>query len=430
VLSGPHKWRASLPSFVPDWTHNTHGNADDQEIYISQLVLNRVSSDHFSLDLPRTRTLFRHFDPCDTTLHPHQFYARKTIAKGFVGDRSTLAVRARILGRITSVGTVGSHKLFRQTIMSSFLCAGWRRNWPVSNPSQSIRNRPEQPFFVLVLNASIAAIVESLRNRVANFVLAPFIYYSQMFCSVFDLLCLTQFPLRLLAYSFYARILKKIVCWSWSMWPVAGKCVEVSNTSIVHSLRNILPSLFTTLYLTYLRDPSFWTAHFFWIWNRARDNAQYYLLRSHNRRNAETKMLVVLALLIMSLFMPLIQAQALFLDIEPLSSFIVTTIISILEIFRCVREFGREILGSEMFKKKNDKTTGLTFYTTDTGITGNSAGPLRLDDFAVIIEETRDAIVLRALGDKFQIVGKAYVGNKIREELIDNTGAWETIRIV
>jgi hypothetical protein len=409
------KWRDSLPSFVPDWTYNTHGDADDQDIAISRSGLNTASIEEYPPGVSKTRTSFRHIKPCTTPFDARQCYAgRTTFAGVYVDDRQTLSVRAKLLGDIASVGTVGSYRLFRQTITSTYLC---KRIWTDSNYTHAIHDTSKQPLFASVLNASTAAMIESLRNYIANFIVAPIVHYSQMLWAVFNLLRLTQCMISISA-----------------VWNVIMRSESWLNCNIlartIYGLWNMIVYLYTPVYLTYLRDPSFWIPGFFWIRNLAHNIAQHRLLRADPQKRSGGKMLAVLALLILSCTMPLVEAQSLFLDMEAIVRLIVVTIINIIEVFRCVSEYWQEVMGSTMFKQKGSKTTGLTFFVTDNGVTGNSSGSLQMGDVLVVIEKMNDAMVLRPQKDEFEVVGKAYVGNKSRDDLVGAASAWKAIHIV
>jgi hypothetical protein len=410
-----HKWRDSLPSFVPDWRYNTHGDADDQDIAISLSGPNRAFVEEYRPGVPKTRTSFKHIKPCSAPFDPRQCYAgRTTSADVYVDDRQTLSVRAKLLGGIASVGTVGSHRLFRQTITSAYLR---KRNWSGSNYTHTIHVTSKQSLFASVLNASTAAMIESLRNYISNSIVAPIVHYSQMLWAVFNLLRLAQCMISIGAV--------------WNVIVLSERWLKGNILArTIHGLWNMIVYLCTPVYLIYLRDPSFWIPGFFWIRNLAHNIAQHRLLRADPQKRSGGKMLAVLALLILSYTMPLVEAQSLFLDMEAIVRFIIVTIINIIEVFRCISGYWQEVMGSTMFKQKGSKTTGLTFFVTDNGITGNCSGPLQMGDVLVVIEKMNDAMVLRPQKEKFELVGKAYVGNKSRDDLAGAASAWKAIYIV
>jgi hypothetical protein len=97
---------------------------------------------------------------------------------------------------------------------------------------------------------------------------------------------------------------------------------------------------------------------------------------------------------------------------------------------RCIRGTVAEVLGSEMFTRRASFTSGLNLFTTESGLTGSTSGPVQLFDVVVIINRASDPMVMRRCGKEFEIVGAAYLGNKSRKELEESSDAWNPIRIV
>jgi len=97
---------------------------------------------------------------------------------------------------------------------------------------------------------------------------------------------------------------------------------------------------------------------------------------------------------------------------------------------RCIRGTVAEIWGSEMFARRASFTSGLNFFTTESGLTGSTSGPVQLCDVVIIVDRASDPMVMRRCEGEFKVVGAAYVGNKSRKELEESSGAMEPIWIL
>jgi len=82
-----------------------------------------------------------------------------------------------------------------------------------------------------------------------------------------------------------------------------------------------------------------------------------------------------------------------------------------------------------MFTRRPSFTSGLNFFTTETGLTGSTSGPVCLFDVIVLVDRASDPMVMRHCGAEFEVVGAGYVGNKSRKELEDSSTSWEIISI-
>ena len=82
--------------------------------------------------------------------------------------------------------------------------------------------------------------------------------------------------------------------------------------------------------------------------------------------------------------------------------------------------FVAEVWGTERFRPKTSYTPGMHFFATDTGVTGNTSGPVQRGDVLALLGDGK-FLILRpsgAAGKEFEIVGNAYVGKKSRAELV------------
>jgi hypothetical protein len=116
---------------------------------------------------------------------------------------------------------------------------------------------------------------------------------------------------------------------------------------------------------------------------------------------------------------------------SPLRSLAIVTLITAgIHACRCIRGTVAEILGSEMFTRRASFTSGLNFFTTESGLTGRTSGPVQLFDIIIIVDRASDPMVMRRCGKEFEVVGAAYVGNKSRKGLEESSGSWNTIHIL
>jgi hypothetical protein len=89
-----------------------------------------------------------------------------------------------------------------------------------------------------------------------------------------------------------------------------------------------------------------------------------------------------------------------------------------------------EVIGTEKFRRNGAYTSGIHFFRTETGITGNTSGPIRCLDVLVLVNGASDCIVMRLCGTNFKIIGAAYVGNKSRQELEESVLTWKRTIII
>ena len=77
---------------------------------------------------------------------------------------------------------------------------------------------------------------------------------------------------------------------------------------------------------------------------------------------------------------------------------IVALITTGIQACRCIQGAVVEVLGSEMFARRASFTSGLNFFTTNSGFTGSTRGPAQLFAVVVIVDRASDPIVMRCRG--------------------------------
>jgi hypothetical protein len=97
---------------------------------------------------------------------------------------------------------------------------------------------------------------------------------------------------------------------------------------------------------------------------------------------------------------------------------------------RPLRTLRMQLGYNEIFRPFGAYTPGMTFFATDTGLTGSTSSPVWYLDLLVLVRGCEDCMILRKWGDQFTVVGSAFVGNKSRQELEEGVEEWDEIVIV
>lgn len=450
VVDNAPKWRASLPSWVPDWTQWTHSDMDDRDIALIRSYSTRAMWNRPLLDATNGTKLG---SPIRNDLHdtkpvarilygrlPTPDGARESRVSWSIKNRPKIRVQAKVIGVVRSVGSVDSVGLrtgnpmplakdpFFQPAPDAFVAA----------TIETVRN--------FVVNSSVAQIVLSLRMVYQNFgVMAFFIYFNAVYetwrlqpvlkravCSlcpsaaaclgsglefgepswitigILTVLCMFdpgEDPSSGFA-PFYRRFRRQIstliVCGAWLVWEFR---ISLYNTMYSDSYKE-WPSWFTEPFLIVL------------IAQGVIPIAGYF----------EDEVLILLGRVIMATGNLAIVSVILFSPLRYLA--IVALITTGIQACRCIQGAVVEVLGSEMFARHASFTSGLNFFTTKSGLTGSTRGPVQLFDVVVIVDRASDPIVMRCRGKEFEIVGAAYIGNKSRKELEESSGSWSTIYVM
>ena len=139
VVDNAPKWRACLPSWVPDWTQWTHSDMDDRDIALVRSYSTRAMWNRPLLDATNGTKLG---SPIRNDLHdtkpaarilfgrlPTPDGARESRVSWSIKNRSRIRVQAKVVGIVRSVGSVDSVSLLWQLISALFNFYGWQRPW-------------------------------------------------------------------------------------------------------------------------------------------------------------------------------------------------------------------------------------------------------------------------------------------------------------
>ncbi|KAJ4362940.1 hypothetical protein N0V83_010057 [Neocucurbitaria cava] len=456
------QWRTALPSFVPDWMQWTPGDMDDSDI-----ALFRSYSATQLWNMRPVPTCGIEKRPRVTLLNPQHgpklLQKRRSPSDPSKLLPSGLLVRAKVVGVIRSTGAVDSVAVLWDIVASSFNFYGYRVGW---HAAVNDLETPKIPFFRLVPEAVVAAIIESVRNFVLNSTVAPV------------LLCLRSIyrECNLPTLVTYARSCILV----WSLWPhfmrwicssyqsATASCSAVGSSWTVTSYRSypariVLMSTVYHYYQSRFFGSRFFGREFFyrlfrknahfavisgtcllWTFRDATFRAMYgeavadptsrfmtivqIGLMSQGISLAGTQLednivilLVRMVMAINTIFLTI--GLALRTRLRYVTMYVLTTLM--VHASSCAMGTLKEVIGSNSFKRPGTMSSGLTFFTTDTWLTGNTGGAVQLFDVVTVIDGVEDPMILRRRGKLFEIVAVAYVGNKTRKELIDMAGPWQ-----
>jgi hypothetical protein len=87
------------------------------------------------------------------------------------------------------------------------------------------------------------------------------------------------------------------------------------------------------------------------------------------------------------------------------------------------------IFGSEEFRPRDTFTSGMHFFSTEGGITGNTSGPVREKDLLVMVRGCCDYSILRQKEGGFIFIGSAYVGSRTKQMIEKEGSEWTKIAL-
>jgi hypothetical protein len=231
VVDNAPKWRASLPSWVPDWTQWTHSDMDDRDIALIRSYSTRAlwgrplwsATNSTKLGSPIRNDLH------DTCLAASILYRRLPTADGAresqiprsINGCPRIRVRAKVVGVVRSVGSVDSVGLLWQLISALFYFYGWQRHW-VANRTGSSKPLPKDPFLQPVPDAFVAATIETVRNFVVNSNVAQIVLSLRMVYQAFGVMDFFRCFNAVYKTWRLQPVLKRAVC---SMCPSAAACL-------------------------------------------------------------------------------------------------------------------------------------------------------------------------------------------------------------
>jgi hypothetical protein len=533
------KTRASLPSWLPDWTQWTHGDIDDRDIAFIRSYSTRAFSDRplwngtssTKLDSPICNHLHSMTTPADRVLanaRAEKSKAREVIfAQGFshvnireamtdylsskdpqksidpeeviayvaaaqtailFGDTPSILywrlpavdggresqvsqrircpprirVEAKVVGVVRSVGSVDSTDLLWQLITTIFNFYYYESQW-IAYRNGSKQSPSIGPFFQPVVDAFVAAMIETLRNFVARAHLAQIVHSLRMAYQAFGVTAFFRYLIAAYQTWYLQPVLKRVFC---SICPSAAECLGSDLEFGEHSWITI--GILTVLYMIEPGDdPSSSPAP---VYHRFRHQIStliicgtwmiwhfrvsfYITVTSHPYENHppwfmepcfitviafgalvaaikfKDDVLILLARATLSIG-TLLSAVG-FLFLSPLQSLAIVMLTTTgFLTCRCIRGTVAEIWGSEMFARRASFTSGLNFFTTESGLTGSTSGPVQLCDVVIIVDRASDPMVMRRCEGEFKVVGAAYVGNKSKKELEESSVAMEPIWIL
>jgi hypothetical protein len=475
VVDNAPKWRACLPSWAPDWTQWTHGDMDDRDIALIRSYSTRASRALWGRPLWSATNCTKPGSPIrndlhDTCLAASILYRRLPTADGAresrvlraIDDRPRIRVRAKIVGVVMSIGSTDSVSLLWQLISTLFNFYRWQRHW-VAHRTGSPKPLPKDPFLQPVPDAFVAATIETVRNFVVNSNVAQIVLSLRMVYQAFGVMVF--FRCFYVVYGTWCLqpVLKRVVC---SMCPSAAACLgsglefgERSWISIgILTVLCVLDpgddpsSRFAPSYHRFRRQISTFIVCGAWLVWQFRASV-YSTISSHLHEElpswfaepfsiylvaygvipvasyVEDEILILLGRATMAI--GVLHTVVGVLLFSPLRSLAIVTLITAgIHACRCIRGTVAEILGSEMFTRRASFTSGLNFFTTESGLTGRTSGPVQLFDIIIIVDRASDPMVMRRCGKEFEVVGAAYVGNKSRKGLEESSGSWNTIHIL
>jgi hypothetical protein len=450
-------WRKQLPSWVPDltqWIPSRKSGGDDIvfiQSYASVSLWARLRGRDRRSATPQTpKTL-----------------ANAKLPIHISGDgRSILQVRAKVVGLVRSTGSVDSLDLFWQWIAMVLNFYLLKRPDPLNNPA---------PFFQSVPDACVVAVIETVRNYIN-------VSLSRVTMSFQSMWRTTNFKPLLSFYSTAAwaawRLrspIKRVIC---SSFPSGSACPSDSPASTSRLAWIITGGMFVfdvVLPLLFLlfeeRQPVIKALSFvcraLWemtraalvfslclsIWDFRAPIISAYCQVQYDElppffafygtlgliRHPTTMVIVAIedavllfcsqvAIAVLEALIVIVGFQSLWFGPTGVL-FQSVVIFTLMHGFRCGHGTAVQILGSDMFVPWEESSSGKTLFCTQSGITGNTSGPVELFDLVVLVEGVGSPMIMRGRGDELEVVSEAYVGNMERESLERLPGEWETVCI-
>lgn len=415
LLSGHIKdvtpqWRRSLSSFVPDWTQWTPGDMDESDValvrsYSTRQLWNMGPDPTYGVE-KRPRTTLS-----DPQHKPRLVWTRRVSTRILNEPRQLrLQVQAKVVGIVRSKGTVDSFVMLWDIIASTLNFYEYRRQWRAIDSDVKLN---KDPFFKPVPEAVVAALIESVRNFTLNSTAAQIllslrsIYRESSFSSLLN----------------YARSSLLV----WYLWPLfmhrictthpsAPACENHHQSASLWSSISYFtyPYLIFTAYLAYdpnepfrplraytyrlqQRHASFLLisgTYLLWTFRASIYAAMYgdVVIGTHHDwfdtvvqiglivQGASfaggylaDNIAVLLGRIVLSICMVFLAVGVMIKS--KLSYVTLATLVTFgMHACACVPGTLREMVGSNAFKRPGTFTSDLTFFTTDTWLTGSSGG--------------------------------------------------------
>ncbi|KAH7075155.1 hypothetical protein FB567DRAFT_610726 [Paraphoma chrysanthemicola] len=452
-------WRVRLPTWIPDWTQISHTDADDRDIGLIRTHTTGMSKTSHgaapSKARPQTRPKNIHKLPMMRRfIQRPQATTDKTHVNARLG--CSLEIEGKVIGIVRSVGSVDSFALLWQSVGTSFGFYTWRRSWRAAWNDQKA---DKEPFFTSTSDAYVAAMIETCRNFLVHSIYAQTKLSLHMLYKVLDWKAAVKYANGAIWTFLIFPYLRSGVC---ALHPALSMCQPSASENTTSLTKYLIPVLIWALFyfidhvrsaknllkhasavlvfsvatlLWQLREPIYTTMYGQerWASSDGISNAVLFVMLIGQllcliAGSLEDDILLLAARSATLLVSPIQVVEALFYT--PMAR--VTMIVCIttaIHAVRCIAGTWREIRGNDAFRRQDTFTSGLTFFSTETGLTGSTSAPVRLFDTVVILDWVSDPMVLRKTEIGYEVVGAAYVGVKSREQLEASVNGWERIRI-
>ena len=333
--------------------------------------------------------------------------ARESRVSWSIKNRSRIRVQAKVVGIVRSVGSVDSVSLLWQLISALFNFYGWQRPWFACR-TRNPKPLPKGPFFQPAPDAFMAATIETVRNFVVNSSVAQIVLSFRMVYQTFGVMAFFRYFNAVYETWHLQPVLKRAIC---SLCPSAAACLgrglEFGEPSwITIGILTVLcvldpgegPSCrFAPFYRRFRRQISTLIVCGAWLVWEFRISL-YNTMHSDSYKEwpswftepllivliaqgvvpiagyFEDEVLILLGRVIMVTGNLAIVSVILFSPLRRLA--IVALITTGIQACRCIQGAVVEVLGSEMFARRASFTSGLNFFTTNSGLTGVPAGLL------------------------------------------------------
>lgn len=451
-------WRGKSPSWVPDWTQIMYSDAEERDIALIHAHTTRMrgtsAANRPAVARPRTRIKNCAEPPAFFKLRQCEAPASE---QGVTSNTQGLVLRmqGKVVGVVRSVGSVDSFALFWQAFGTVGGFYAWRKHW---REAMADRKASKETYFTTAIDAYVAAVIETIRNLLVHSMYGQITLCLRMLHKAVDRKAIAKYACAAFATWISLPYLESAVC---RLHPTLSVCGSVAAkatdwflicgelmfwvllllngfrrgayyvmqpvSSVVMFIAAALMwklrgSLYTTMYGEERwaeSRPLTSTVFFICFFGQALSFiAAYY----------DEDILILVLRMAMLLVVPFqafdtLHFKYLNILITPLAT---TTAVAA---GRCIRGAWAEIRGSNAFRRQGTFTSGLNFYSTETGLTGSTSAPVRVFDVVVVVDWASDPMVLRRTKIGYAVVGAAYVGNKSREDMEKTVAEWESIFI-
>lgn len=406
-------WLIDLPSWVPDWT---------------QPISTRVDS-------ARHISLLDTFTPAPSLSSPEEVC--------YDIDGPCLKVEAKIVGRVTEIGTVDSVQLLWQVLAS------------ISYPRTGRRNKAPDPV--------MSALTETAINLVWRSHMAQVFVSMRMAVRTLDLFDILAYVTAAYSSGYFRIRIHELLCMrfpSVASCPTDGHRMQLdprwerqpmTEMSAINQAFGVFIKGRTWLNRDMWRQSSgdilFTIGGVFWEF---RVSLIETLFQTTYDDMDWTFVLPVLGHLISAA----IQFAAVFIgdttifliawslgalaNIGFMVAFVVwawrilvlpVVVVVALRVYRSPVQFLSSLSRIARFRKAGAYTQGVHFFVTDTGITGSTSGPVTSHDSLALIRGSTGYLVLRPSNNGYVVVGGSYVGDHPRADEVLAKASWENIRL-